>query len=386
MRQAISRSLRACSSLGTSCILFALLILLTFLGTMHEVDHGLLAARSRYFESFLVVHRFFGVLPVPLPGGILLLGLLAFNLLLGGLMRARKGRAQVGVLIAHAGILLLIAGGMVSFLCAEKGQLVLREGEKANRFQSDRESEFVVCRQEDPENPVFKVSAEAAKGHEAQRPARFQDPSLPFTISLGGYIENAIPELLEAEGGSRASLREVPPDPEAGRNLPGAHLVVSSPDGAALFDGVVWAGRMKPAVFTINGSSWRVELRKREFPLPFAVELERFEQVMHPGTAIPKAFASHVNRIEDSGFQVPATIEMNKPLRCEGYTFYQASWGTAADGVAGAPYSVLAVVRDPAERMPLVASTVISAGLAIHFLMKLRRYLIQRARAGSAAE
>ena len=81
---------RFLSSYALSSVLFLLLLLLTYFGTLYQTENGLYAAQQRYFNSLFVVHEAFGVFPLPLPGGYLLLAVLFVNLLLGGLVYARK--------------------------------------------------------------------------------------------------------------------------------------------------------------------------------------------------------------------------------------------------------------------------------------------------------
>ena len=63
---------------------------------------------------------------------------------------------------------------------------------------------------------------------------------------------------------------------------------------------------------------------------------------------------------------------MNEPLRHEGYTLYQSSWGKTK---TGAVYSDFSVVRNPSDRIPRYACYVIGAGLLVHFGMKIGRHI-----------
>ena len=45
------------ASYGLSCVLFFLLLVLTLLGTLEQVDHGLFATQKKYFESLYLVHE-----------------------------------------------------------------------------------------------------------------------------------------------------------------------------------------------------------------------------------------------------------------------------------------------------------------------------------------
>lgn len=97
--------------------------------------------------------------------------------------------------------------------------------------------------------------------------------------------------------------------------------------------------------------------------LPFAVKLLDFEKSFHPGTEIPRRFASRVE-IRSAQGRRRAVIAMNRPLRAYGYTFYQSAW--EEDGQV--MISTLAVVRNSGRWLPYAASLLIFLGLAWHFL------------------
>jgi cytochrome c biogenesis protein ResB len=116
---------------------------------------------------------------------------------------------------------------------------------------------------------------------------------------------------------------------------------------------------------------WVFELKRRSYPLPFEIRLDKFIHEQHPGTSIAKAFISDVTRTE-AGASQTARISMNAPMRHKGYAFYQSSWG---GGDNQAKYSVLSVVKNPADKFPQYACTVVAAGLFIHFCLRLIAYL-----------
>jgi hypothetical protein len=78
---------------------------------------------------------------------------------------------------------------------------------------------------------------------------------------------------------------------------------------------------------------------------------------------------------------------MNEPLRHRGYTFYQSGWGPEGSEEGTPRWSTFSVVRNPADRVPLIGCVVIAAGLLFHFGRKLVLHIgrMSEARARSEA-
>lgn len=66
----------------------------------------------------------------------ILLGLLGLDIAVCILHRLRSGLAGAWSVSLHGGFLLILVGGLVTFLTAERGSLILREGESADSFIS----------------------------------------------------------------------------------------------------------------------------------------------------------------------------------------------------------------------------------------------------------
>jgi hypothetical protein len=66
---------------------------------------------------------------------------------------------------------------------------------------------------------------------------------------------------------------------------------------------------------------------------------------------------------------------MNHPLRHDGYTFFQESWGPGNAAPGDPLFSQFAVVRNPGDQGPLYACIIVSVGLLLHFIQKLLAYM-----------
>lgn len=372
----------AFSSLSLAGVLLVLLALLTFLGTLAQSDHGLYEVQRRYFESLYLVHDV-GPIGVPLPGGGLVMGLLFVNLLIGGVVRIRRGVRTAGVIVAHLGMLLMLAAGFVKYRTGVEGHVTLYEGDERAWFQSYTDTELAVVELDDFGRPtrewVFadEVLAGAAPGSEVHV------DGLPFALAITHWFENAnvLPKgpmfdvSVPVVDGVFARATER--DAQAERNAPAAYVEATAPDGTHA-TGLLWAFDAAPWTLDVDGRRFALDVRKERYPLPFAVRLDTFTKQDHPGTTIPAWFSSDVTVTDHmSGADVsrPVTISMNQPLREEGCVLYQASWGPQGARPGQRLFSTLAVVKNPADQWPLVSCLVIAAGLLFHFGRMLVRHV-----------
>ena len=128
-----------------------------------------------------------------------------------------------------------------------------------------------------------------------------------------------------------------------------------------------------PQAFTHEGHTYVIAMHQRRFYLPYSVTLKKFSHDVYPGTQIPKNFSSLVHISNPAkGEERDVLIYMNQPLRYEGKTFYQASFGK------GDTLSVLSVVSNPGWLLPYLSCVLITLGLLVHFGITLRRSIRRR--------
>ena len=123
---------------------------------------------------------------------------------------------------------------------------------------------------------------------------------------------------------------------------------------------------LAPATITVEGKPYLLRLRKKLWPLPFAVQLDDFRVERDPGTNRAAAYESDVTKIEGDDKE-EVLIEMNEPMRREGWTFFQANWGPQDQANPAEYYSVFEVVRNPADHWPLYSLLIAMAGLSWPF-------------------
>ena len=368
------------SSYGLAAGIFIFLLLLTYLGTLEQAELGLFLTQKKYFESLIVFHEAWGI-PIPLPGVYLLLILLFINIMLGGILRMRKGLSQIGVLIIHSGILLLLLGGLITYEFSIDGHMTLYENERSNTFESYHEWEIALGKRQ-PDGTVVEyiVPGNQFSSLTPEKSNILRNPEMPFDLALYGFAPNATPRpkgpMFEVSQKviDGFYLESLPMEPEHERNVAGAYAQAQLKNGGHAFDMILWGMQQQPVSVTVDGESWTVDLRRRRWEVPFTVVLADFRRELHPRTAMAKAFESDIYKIEN-GVEQKINISMNKPLRHKGFTFFQASWGPQNAGPNDKLFSSFAVVKNPADRFPLYACIVITFGMLVHFSMKLRKYL-----------
>jgi len=373
--------LRGCwdvlTSLGLSCVLLILLALLTYLGTIDQVDHGLFDAQKKYFESLIVWNA---IGPIPLPGAYLVMLTLFVNIVLGGLVRIRKGWATSGVIVVHCGILLMLFAGLVKFYYSKEGHVTLYEGQSKSEFESYYDWELVVleptAKGTTLEHPLTPKAVESAHGEQGRV---FKDPTLPFELQLSHYMRNCQPmpkgPMFEVNvpvvDGS--FLSEMALDKEAEQNVPGLYVTLRGSDGKST-QGMVWGESRTPWMTEFGGKPYALMLRRQKFPMPFEVRLDKFTKEDHPRMAMAKEFSSDVT-VTQPGSTRSLKISMNQPLRDKGLVLYQASWGPSNAKPGDPLFSTLAVVSNPSDQWPLYSCLVIALGMLLHFTRKLVRHV-----------
>jgi hypothetical protein len=358
------------ASYKLSCLLFLLLLLLTYLGTLYQVENGLYQSQKKYFESIFLIHWAYGVLPLPLPGGYLLMIITFINLFWGAVTRFRLRWSHIGFMLMHAGILILLLGAFASYVYAIHGRMVIFEGETANEIENPDEWEIGISEITAAGTVAeYIIQQNDFDGLSGSRSRIFKIGELPFTVELSGFAQNAT--VKNAGGGEM--LEALPQEQEYQRNVAGISIALVDAGGNRT-RGVVWAGNSQPTLLESSGKSVNVVLRKQRIPMSFSIRLDAFTHKTHPGTAMSSEFTSEITKIEGNVSQ-QFKITMNEPFRHLGYTFYQSSWGQQSGTMGDIEYSVLSVVKNPTDQVPLYACIITTLGLVLHFCRKLTLYL-----------
>ncbi len=370
------------TSLSFALVILSLLFLLTWLSTLEQVEQGLFEVSKKYFSKDTVF--FFPELDgktlyIPLPNAYWVCVLLFINQLLGGIIKIRKGWKNIGVIISHSGILVLMIGAFITAEFEKRGNLLLYEGESSSLASSYFDYSIEISEIKDNQiSEIHVISGKNLRKHD-----KFNLPNLPFDLVRNDYRENALAVSTKFTAREKSAkviddffLKDYKKPDAAEQWLASVEVELIPKDSTQSKDNFfLAANNFAPKTVKVADRVFTLSLQKEYWPLPYEIELTEFYHEFHPGTPRPKVFESQINRIHSNGSKIPVKIEMNKPMRHEGITFFQASWGPPEGAPDRELYSVFEIVHNPADQWPKYSLYITSLGLLIHFIMKLSLFL-----------
>jgi ResB-like family len=377
----LDRAFKFITSLKLTVVLLALGIVIVFWGTLAQVHLGLYRAQNEFFRSFFIFWQPGGSgLKIPIfPGGYFIGGLLIINLLAAHTRYYQPGRRKIGVMMIHAGVVLLLAGQFLTDFLSTESTMHLRNGETRNYSEADRTFELAIIDATDAgSDKVVAIPGQLL----AQR-GEINVPGLPFKLHVKQYYGNSALtnnagtgyEEVKTSGSGSPGIwwREVPRETVMERrDMPSGLVELVAPQGS-LGTYFVSAYFEQPQVVAINGRQYQLDLRLERFYKPFSLRLVEFRHDKYPGTDIPKNFSSRVRlQRTDTGEDREVLIYMNNPLRYAGETFYQASFDPDDQG------TVLQVVHNPSWLTPYFSCVLVAVGLVVQFSMHLAGFATKR--------
>ncbi len=213
----ISRLTKYVTSLQLTLICLATAIALIFAGTIAQVHLGIHEAQQRYFQSLFVWwppegSRF----RIPIfPGGHLIGAVLLINLIAAHAKRFQWAWRKLGIHLTHAGLIIMLAGGLFTDLFAVESHMRLAQGDTRNYSEDPRAMELALSDVTSPEFDQVTAIPETL----LERKGTIRHSSLPFVIVVRSYFQNSQLHMLGAA--------ESRPAPIANRG-PGARISVEA--------------------------------------------------------------------------------------------------------------------------------------------------------------
>jgi hypothetical protein len=286
------------------------------------------------------------------------------------LKRFRWTWRKLGIHLTHAGLIIMLAGGLFTDLFAVESHMQLARGDARNYSEDMRQTELAVIDTSSDDLDQVTAIPDTVLRHNRV----IDHSSLPFRIAVRNFYPNSRLKMLSQAGeGARPIANQGPgamiavePVAQATaqdeRDVPTAAIEILPRDGGSLGTWLVSDALGAPQTFTSGGRTWMITLRPVRHYKPFSVTLQKFTHEKYAGTEIPKDFSSKVTLIDpERSVNRDVLIYMNHPLRYRGETFYQA--GFQKDDSA----TILQVVHNPSFIAPYVACVIVAAGLLVQF-------------------
>jgi hypothetical protein len=377
--------LKAISSLRLTVVLFALSIVLILAGTLAQTNSGIWTVVDQYFRSIYVAIPFQIFIPrkvatipgvFPFPGGLTLGVLLFVNLLAAHLVRFKLTWKRAGIILAHAGVLLLLVGEFVTGAFAKEGNMSIVEGGTANYVEDIRTSELAII---DPSGSTDDLVVAIPQSF-LEDSGIISNSLLPFDVAvvrwmgnsgLLGPMQQKPPGLPTATAGRGLQISAAPIPAANGVDgntvdVPSAYITLSKA-GKSLGTYLV---SVHPQVGTqevvVDGKPYLIELRFERHYKPYSMKLIDFRHDKFVGTEMARNFSSHVQLTDPTrSVDREVYISMNQPLRYAGETFYQSSFMQGDKG------TILQVVKNPGWLIPYISCSLVTLGLLVHFGIRL---------------
>lgn len=375
---------RLLASLRLTVVLLGLAMVLILAGTLAQVDEGVWTVVDRYFRSSYVVIPFQLFVPktvarVPgatlFPGGLTLGVLLLVNLLAAHAVRFKPSWKRAGIILTHAGVILLLVGEFVTGAAAREGNMSIDEGEVASFVEDIRSAELVVVDSSGADSDLEIT----VPGSMLARGGTIEHGLLPFAVRVDEWMPNSnilgpaqagTERRARATQGPGTSLAAVAAPRATGVqgnevDVPSAYVTVLDGDGV-VGTCLVSVHLVGTQTLSVRGREYGLALRFTRTYKPYSVELIDFRHDKFVGSDRPRNFSSLV-RLRDPARNVDreVLIRMNEPLRYSGDTLYQSAFKPGDRG------TILQVVRNPGWLIPYASCVMVTLGMLVHFGVRL---------------
>lgn len=378
-------------------------MILIFVATLEQVRIGIRGALAEYFESMFGIwhypEQFWGgeflhAIPIPIPGGYLLGGLLIVNLTAAYITRFQWTGKKMGIQLIHLGIIMLLVGQLATQAMQEESRMQINKGESSNYIERFHGVELAFSDVTDPKTEKVvtipqDILEDGGTVRAADLPFKVKvkkfGVNCDFTVTPQGSIREGEAKEVNRGVGQTANLTiRTKEEDFSSEGLNFGYLVFEIFDGTKSLGTWLslahpggnhwWKQSPKLSDFAFqpirhDGRLWGVTLRSEREYLPYSIELLDIENEFYQGTEIPFNFESDIVLNMEKNQTRQALVYMNTPLRHAGKTFYQYQMNAAAD------YTVFQVIRNPSWLVPYIACILVSIGLLWQFSFHLVRFL-----------
>jgi hypothetical protein len=386
------------ADLRITVFLFALAMLIVFWGTLAQQDYGFWTITNTYFRSYFVrlplrVFLFTQIedngMWLPFPGGYTIGFAMLVNLLAAHAIRFKLAWNRGGIILIHAGIIIMMAGEFITGHYAIEGTIQVKEGMSTNQVTDARTAELAVIK-----------NINASKDEVVTVPRKLLVPGaviddlrLPFIVEVADYMVNSkiagvgAPEP-DAKGVARNRVAIKAPevsgvDPKQTHDAPSMYVNLTDRNGKKLgkwLFTVHYDDQWVP-VEDKDGkiTNYSVNLRFKQTQRDFIIHLDKFNHDTYAGTPTVKDFHSYIKLTDEKAgiLERKEEIYMNSPLKYKGETFYQQGW-TTNEMTGKIDGTILQVVHNPGWALPYLSCLVVGLGMLYHFGITLYKFVDRR--------
>jgi len=356
-----------------------------------------------------------------------LLSLLALNVLAATLARFPWNRRQIGFVLTHVGVLMVLIGSLLTYWFGIEGRMAIAEGEQQDSIVLNGRTQVTVYRpgdrkreslefsfyggpvgwSEDHALDLAEIDGVAVKVlkfyRQAQREERWvaddsdRAPAAmkvaivdPEGRTLGQRwlqpdqfnLKAEVGDQIEIGGGGKIVILESLPHARQEVEFQSVPLEKDGPSGlepAALIEVTaagtthkIWLQRNDPQfgfqrIETARGPL-QVELGYERLPLGFSLKLHDFTHGRNPGGMGSASYESSVQLIDKAAnVDQRHKIWMNHPLTHRNFSFYQSSYQELTDGKE---VSILSAAYDPGRLLKYSGSVVVCVGMFVMFYIR----------------
>ncbi len=314
-------------------------------------------------------------------------GAAALVLLAGCILVFRK---RAGIVLLHAGIILIMGNELVVRFLHKEAQMSITEGHTTN-FASDIRSIELAVIDANPDSAKDNVVVvpDSILNQSLANKHPVTNASLPFDVEMTKFYENAQLGLAAAgeenpvDAGAGRALRVIEERPVTGAdtkengNLPAAYVKLTDKETSRPLGTYLVGILLAPQKVKVGDKEYELALRFQRDYKPYTMHLDQVRADMYLGTAIPRNYESKLHLVDPSrGTDRDVDIRMNEPFRYGGETFYQS--GYHLDPATGVGTTTLQVVTNFGWMIPYAACMIVAIGMLSHFSQVLVRFLRRR--------
>ena len=269
------------ANLRITLTLLSFSMILIFVATLEQVRIGIRGAQAEFFESMYGIWyyptqfwggEYFDSIPIPIPGGYLLGGLLILNLLAAFITRFQWTGKKMGIQFIHLGIIMLLVGQLATQAMQEESRMQINKGESKNYLERFHGVELAFIDVTDAQTERVVALPEAL----LEQGGLHYSEDLPFKVRVldfGPNCEfNSLPPASKAKGPTAGVNRgviqsanlEIRPKPEdfSSEGMNFGYVVFELLEGAESLG--TWAAISHPA-----GNHWWAQINPKMGDLAF---------------------------------------------------------------------------------------------------------------------